>query len=46
MHDMFSESNKVAARIREIYEALIRSGFEKAEALELTKSILAMGSGR
>lgn len=44
MNDLFSEANRAAASIRDLYEAFIRFGFSRQEAFTLTVVILQSGA--
>lgn len=41
MYDVFSESRKHAAQVREFYEAYVSVGFTAGEAMELIKILFA-----
>jgi len=42
--DLFSEANKAAASIRDLYEAFVRFGFSRDEAFALTLTVLQAGA--
>lgn len=43
MNDMFSEANRAASLIREMYEAFLRFGFSSDEAFALLLTVLSNG---
>jgi hypothetical protein len=43
--DYFSESRRMAAQFREVYEAFVSVGFSEEQAMELLKSFLALPVG-
>lgn len=44
MFDMFSEANRYAAMVREVFDALTRAGFTEEQAMRIMLN--AMGPGR
>lgn len=46
MYDMFSETRKVAATIREFFEAYVAMGFTEDQAMDLVKITLSAIVGR
>lgn len=44
MHDLFSEANRAAATVRDLYEAFIRFGFTPDQAFVLVVTVLSAGT--
>lgn len=40
MNDVFSDANRMASVIREMFEALLRFGFDRDESFELLLTLL------
>lgn len=43
MFDMFSEANKAAVQIREVYDAFVRQGFSPDQAFQLLTIVMSQG---